>query len=206
MIRDVDLPITVGPHEFKVTFQVMDIQASYSCLLGRPWIHEAGAVTSTLHQKLKFVSHGKLVTVSGESALLVSHLSAFSYISGSDVVEMFVQGFSVEGSTRKGETCMASLKDAQKLVQEGKAEGWSQLVQLHENKRKEGLGFFTHKPGVVNPIEGTFHSARFINAPPEIDAVLEDQSEEEAPNFVAPGGTCCNWIVVDIPFAIPLSK
>jgi len=27
---DVDMPITVGPHEFKVTFQVMDIQASYT--------------------------------------------------------------------------------------------------------------------------------------------------------------------------------
>jgi len=65
----VDLPIVVGPHEFKVTPQVMDIPASYSCLLGRPWIHEDGAVTSTLHQKLKFVSHGKLITVNGESVM-----------------------------------------------------------------------------------------------------------------------------------------
>ena len=94
-----------------------------SCLLGRPWIHEAGAVMSTLHQKLKFVSHGKLVTVSGESALLVSHLSAFSYISRNDVDETSVQGFAAKGSARKGKTCIASLKDAQKLVQEGKAEG-----------------------------------------------------------------------------------
>jgi len=65
VLGDVDLPIDVGPHEFKVTFQVMDIPASYSWLLGRPWIHEAGAMTSTLHQKLKFVSHGKLITVNG---------------------------------------------------------------------------------------------------------------------------------------------
>ena len=35
VIGDVDLPITVWPHEFKVTFQVMDIHASYSCLLGQ---------------------------------------------------------------------------------------------------------------------------------------------------------------------------
>jgi len=206
VLGDVDLPIDVGSHEFKVTFKVMDIPASYSCLLGRPWIHEAGAVTSTLHQKLKFVSHGKLVTLSGESALLVSHLSAFSYISGSDVDETPIQGFSAEDNTRKGETCMASLKDAQKLVQKGKTEGWGQLVQLPENKRKEGLGFSTHKSRVANPTEGTFHSVGFINAPPETNAVLEDQSEEEAPDFVTPGGTCCNWIVVDIPSVIPLSK
>jgi len=49
VLGDVDLPIVVGPHEFKVTFQVMDIPASYSCLLGRPWIHEARAITCTLH-------------------------------------------------------------------------------------------------------------------------------------------------------------
>ena len=102
MLGDVDLPISVGPHEFKVTFQVMDIPASYSCLLGRPWIHEAGAVTSTLHQKLKFVSHGKLIIVNGESALLVSHLSAFSYNGGGVVGESSVQGFSDEGGVKKG--------------------------------------------------------------------------------------------------------
>jgi len=61
VLGEVDLPITIGPHVFQITFQVMDIQASYNCLLGRPWIHEAGAVTSTLHQKLKFVKNGKLV-------------------------------------------------------------------------------------------------------------------------------------------------
>jgi len=29
VLREVDLPITVGPHVFQVTFQVMDIKASY---------------------------------------------------------------------------------------------------------------------------------------------------------------------------------
>ena len=132
-----------------MTFQVMDIPASYSFLLGRPWIHEAGAVTSTLHQKLKFVSHGKLITVNRESALMVSHLSAFSYISGGDMDEASVQGFFVQGNARKGETCMASLKYALKLLQKGKTAGWGQLVQLPENKGKEGLGFSTHKPRVI---------------------------------------------------------
>lgn len=47
--------MTIGPHNFQVIFQLMDIQVAYSCLLGRPWIHEAWVVTSTLHQKLKYV-------------------------------------------------------------------------------------------------------------------------------------------------------
>ncbi|KAI5402412.1 hypothetical protein KIW84_050141 [Lathyrus oleraceus] len=72
VIGKVDLPIKIGPSDFQITFQVMDIHPSYSCLLGRPWIHEAGAVTSTLHQKLKFVKNKKMVVVGGERALLIT--------------------------------------------------------------------------------------------------------------------------------------
>jgi len=60
----------IGPQLFQITFQVMDIQAAYSCLLGRPWIQEVGVVTYTLYQKLKFVKNGKLETVGGEEAFL----------------------------------------------------------------------------------------------------------------------------------------
>ncbi|MCI78882.1 hypothetical protein A2U01_0100153, partial [Trifolium medium] len=48
VIGEINLPITIGACEFQITFQVMKVNANYSCLLGRPWIHEAGAVTSTL--------------------------------------------------------------------------------------------------------------------------------------------------------------
>ena len=54
VFREVNLPVKIGPHMFYITFQVMDIESAYTCLLGRPWIHATGAVTSTLHQKLKF--------------------------------------------------------------------------------------------------------------------------------------------------------
>ena len=80
VIGEVDLPIHIGPNLFQITFQVMDIFSSYRYLLGRPWIHEAGVVTSTLHQKLKFVCEGKVVIVNYEQALLISHLSSFSII------------------------------------------------------------------------------------------------------------------------------
>ncbi|XP_039682835.1 uncharacterized protein [Medicago truncatula] len=203
---EVDLPISVGPHEFQVTFQVMEIQASFSCLLGRPWIHDAGAVTSTLHQKLKFVSRGKLITVSGESAFLISNLSAFSVIGGSGSDGPSFQGFSAEESVGKIETCMASLKDARRVIQEGKTEGWGQLVELPENKRKEGIGFLNSKPGMFDPTRGSFHSAGFIHDSPETNAILDDVSGGVTPVFVTPGGACCNWIAVDIPSVTPRSK
>ena len=56
--EEVDIPIKVVTQTFDSTFYVMDICPSYSCLLGRPWIHGAGAVTSTLHQMLKYPIKG----------------------------------------------------------------------------------------------------------------------------------------------------
>ena len=91
----------------------MDIIPAYSCLLGRPWIHEAGAVTSTLHQKLKFVREGKVVIINGEQALLISHLSSFSIVEAYEVaVGTQFQALSVD-NIRKNENFVVSLKDAQ---------------------------------------------------------------------------------------------
>ena len=58
----------------------MDIQPAYCCLLGRPWIHKAGAVTCTLHQKLKYPIEGKVIIVCGEEEYIVSHLTSFCYV------------------------------------------------------------------------------------------------------------------------------
>ena len=86
MIGKVDLLMKIGPCLFQITFQVMDIHPAYSCLLGHPWIHEVGAVTTTLHQKLKIVKNGKLVIVGDEKAMLVSYLSSFSYVDADKVM------------------------------------------------------------------------------------------------------------------------
>ncbi|XP_019263691.1 PREDICTED: uncharacterized protein LOC109241400 [Nicotiana attenuata] len=48
-IGEIDLILTIGPVDFEVTFQVQDMDTSYNFLLGRPWIHAAEAVPSTLH-------------------------------------------------------------------------------------------------------------------------------------------------------------
>ncbi|PKI56153.1 hypothetical protein CRG98_023450 [Punica granatum] len=63
---EIDLLIDVGPCSFSITFQVLDIPNAFSLLLGRPWIHSADTVPSSLHQRLKFIVEEKLVTVKGE--------------------------------------------------------------------------------------------------------------------------------------------
>lgn len=61
IIGEVELPIQIGLHVFQITFQVMDMNPTYSCLLGHPWIHATRVVTSTLHQKMKFFVSNKLL-------------------------------------------------------------------------------------------------------------------------------------------------
>ncbi|GAU51349.1 hypothetical protein TSUD_412970 [Trifolium subterraneum] len=191
VIGEVDLPMMIGPHLFQITFQVMDIQAAYSCLLGRPWIHDSGAVTSTLHQKLKFVKNGKLVIVGGEQALLVSHLSSFSFISASDVDGTQFQGLSLDDkNTKKNVASISSFRDAQEVVQNGLSAGWGQVVTLPENKYREGVGFSPSstrvpKRNVVNgPIKDTFYSAGFIHPPlPEVNVIIEDDSNVGGMHF-----------------------
>jgi len=77
---EIDLPVQIGPHTCQVTFQIMDIKPAYSCLLGCPWIHSVGVVSSTLLQKLKFVVEGHLVIVSSEEDILVSFPSSMPYV------------------------------------------------------------------------------------------------------------------------------
>ena len=58
----------------------MDISPSYNCLLGRPWIHVAGAVPSTLHQNIKFVTEGQLVCIAAEEDMIAATSSKTPYV------------------------------------------------------------------------------------------------------------------------------
>ena len=50
IMGDIELPIKFDLCTFNIVFQVMEITHTYSLLLGRPWIHSVGVMSSTLHQ------------------------------------------------------------------------------------------------------------------------------------------------------------
>ena len=78
----------------------MDINLTYSCLLGRPWIHSVRVVPSMLHQKLKFMVEGRLVIVSGEEDILVSFPSSMPYVEAAEEsLETAFQSFEVVSNT-----------------------------------------------------------------------------------------------------------
>src|ERR1051325_8425917 len=147
----------------------MDVPAAYSCLLGRPWIHEEGAVTSTLHQKLKFTVNGKLVTIIGEQTLLVSHLPNFSFITANDVEGTQFPGHPLEDeSTSKSRSSISSYKEAAQMMKEGNTAGWGQVIKPVNNETKAGLGFALVFPKdkqrdeTLRPIRELFHSGGFL--------------------------------------------
>ena len=71
-LGNIKLPIQVGPCIFDSEFIVMDINPSYNYLLGRPWIHMANAVPSTLHQKVKFMVEKSLIIVIVEEDMIAT--------------------------------------------------------------------------------------------------------------------------------------
>ncbi|KAE8685499.1 BTB/POZ domain-containing protein SETH6 [Hibiscus syriacus] len=84
VLGKMEIPLLIGPVVYNIDFVVMDIHPTYNCLLGRPWIHSAGAVPSSLHQKLKFVVDGQLICVGAEEEIIASVTSDVPYIDTND--------------------------------------------------------------------------------------------------------------------------
>ena len=66
VLGNVTLEITIGPTVQKVHFQVLDISACFNLLLGRPWIHTAKAIPSSLYQKVRFPYKESIITIHGD--------------------------------------------------------------------------------------------------------------------------------------------
>ncbi|XP_017972264.1 PREDICTED: uncharacterized protein LOC108661074 [Theobroma cacao] len=87
-----------------VQFQVMDIAPSYNCLLGRPWIHMAGVIPSSLHQKVKFIAEGQLISVCAEEDILAIQPSSAPYVEATEEVpECSFRSFEFVNATYVGE-------------------------------------------------------------------------------------------------------
>jgi hypothetical protein len=95
IIGTLEVELYVGPQMFLVTLQVMDIHPSYSMLLGRPWIHAAGAVASSLHQCLKYIMNGMLVTVKAEETVSMIKNVAVPFIEANDCKDNNIHAFEI---------------------------------------------------------------------------------------------------------------
>ena len=65
-------PMKTGPIEAVVEFTVLDIPITYALLLGRPLYLVLGGVPLTVHQKVKFLLNGEVITIEASMSKTVS--------------------------------------------------------------------------------------------------------------------------------------
>ena len=66
MIR---LPVQARVEEVQVSFIVVEAYSPYIAILARPWLHAMGAVSSTLHLKVKYPTQGRVGELVGSQAM-----------------------------------------------------------------------------------------------------------------------------------------
>ncbi|XP_058784234.1 uncharacterized protein LOC131659005 [Vicia villosa] len=205
---EVDLPVVVGPHTFCINFQVMEIEPAYTCLLGRPWIHAAGAVTSTLHQKVKFVDGNSIVIVNGEEDIFVSNLDSYRYIEAREgALETSFQALEIATVVtlpiEKIRRTVTSWRDLQDI----KMEGWGKIPEVQEKRDRLVLGCQQTKKAAKEeqrfpPIVQTFVTGGY-------EHVSMISSMEGTSNFIRmirPGEQLQNWTSLEIPEIVYISK
>ncbi|XP_017639731.1 uncharacterized protein LOC108481067 [Gossypium arboreum] len=125
----------------------------------RPWIHSAGAVPSSLHQKLKLVTDGWLVTINAEEDIIAAVTSKALYIETNEEsnecsfrsLEFVNATFISEGSellvlkiaraTRMALQMMAGKGTSLKRGLGKYLQGRTQIPELKKKRDRFGLGF-----------------------------------------------------------------
>ena len=57
------LPVQANTYVVKVDFIIVDAFSPYTAIMGKPWLHSLGAVSSTLHQKVKYPSRNQMLEI-----------------------------------------------------------------------------------------------------------------------------------------------
>ena len=63
------LPMQTGPVMVEVDFIVVDVYSPYTAIVARPWLHTLEAISSTLHQKVKYPSKGQVKEILGGQSM-----------------------------------------------------------------------------------------------------------------------------------------
>ncbi|XP_052877310.1 uncharacterized protein LOC128283938 [Gossypium arboreum] len=182
----IELPLQIGPSTYEIDFLVMDIKPSYNCLLGRPWIHSAGAVPSSLHQKLKLITEGRLVTINAEEDIIASVTSNAPYVGTDD--EAIEWSLAVERTwkkpTRKGQSTYAH-GQADRFGLGFKPDARQKKEEQEKKARKEKSAFEREevkwKPMTFPHISRTFVSGGTIYAEGRLAG--QESTEEMRENF-----------------------
>uniref|UniRef100_A0A2N9G3H6 Uncharacterized protein n=1 Tax=Fagus sylvatica TaxID=28930 RepID=A0A2N9G3H6_FAGSY len=155
VLGEIDLPVEIGPQVYDINFQVLRIDSPYNLLLGRPWLHTAGAVPSSLHQKMKLIIGNQLVTILAEEPISIYNDGEIPYIDGCAPEEASFHSFEFVTVIHRVAAVEPRLSKAGIMVakefvkagfQPGQGLGYANqgrttIVTLEGNKDKYGLGY-----------------------------------------------------------------
>jgi hypothetical protein len=155
VLGEIDLPVEVGPQVYNINFQVLKIDSPYNLLLGRPWLHTAGAVPSSLHQKMKLIIGNQLVTILAEEPISIYNDGEIPYIDGCASEEASFHSFEFVTVIHRVAAVEPRLSRARIMVakefvkagfQPGQGlgcanQGRTTIVTLEGNKDRYGLGY-----------------------------------------------------------------
>ncbi|RDX93520.1 hypothetical protein CR513_24198, partial [Mucuna pruriens] len=175
VMGEITLPKRIRPTIFDITFQVIDIRSAYSCFLGKPWIHTAGAVSFSLHQKVKFITD--------------QH-----YVEGDEeALEASFQALEIVGTT-SAESEGGSLKPSKAAI-----------MVTKENSRRSKLGYIEATKGGsrrktqrIRPNLYRYFTNEGIVSPNQI-VVVEGQPLVQAKWVKPMKGMLTNWTTEALP-------
>ncbi|XP_070019583.1 uncharacterized protein [Nicotiana sylvestris] len=192
-VGDIVLELTIGPVEFTMEFQVLDVAISYNLLLGRLWIHAAKAVPSTLHQIVKFEWDRYEIIVHSEENLWAHGDAPVPFIEAEDdkgpwvyqvfetvPVEKVPEGKCIPTPKITSASIMVAYEMLKNGVVRGKGLGASlqgiiQPVSLHEKLGTFDLGF---KPTPADPSLKSQSNSEIIIQEIECDDESEHDKDE----------------------------
>ena len=165
-------PWNIGPLETIVEFYVMDITPHYNLLLGRAWLHPIGAITFTLHQKMKIPWKWGIAIVLGDGEILASVYGLEEggnelQMSGFKIVNMTDYGLKDEKYTTDllpycSPEVISMMKKMGYMPSMGLGKEWRGVAEFPNFKTqltKEGLRFFESCNGIkknLGTLNGNF--------------------------------------------------
>ena len=65
----IKLPVQTSSKTMEADFIIVDVYSPYTTIVARPWFHTLGAVSSTMHLKVKYPSEGQIEKILADQAM-----------------------------------------------------------------------------------------------------------------------------------------